>query len=106
MKNYNYDLISIQYTLIDIFLFKADRAILDISYSIDKNKIIIQIVILEGSTIQQKIIDNLKKELVGFEVIVKEIYLSKERFNDNKGEWQPKYYKWLDYLLFSKAETL
>jgi hypothetical protein len=61
---------------------------------------------LEGFTLSQKQIDNVKKNLESFDVSIAKLYLRKEQFNENKGEWQPQYYKWLDYLLFSKAEVL
>lgn len=77
-----------------------------IEYNVDENKIIIQVVLLEGFTLSQERTDNVKASLASFDVVITELYLTKEQFNESKGEWQPRYYKWLDYLLFSKAEVL
>ena len=106
MRNYNYEYINTRYALIEAFLFKADKAVLDISYSVNEKKMAIQVVLLEGYTLSLERIDFVKKNLVGFDVAITELYLTKERFNESKGEWQTQYYKWFDYLLFSKAEVL
>lgn len=103
---YNLDYINLKYTLINCFLFEADKNILDISYSINEKEIAIQVVLLEGFSLSQERADNVKEKLSGFDVVITELYLTKELFNDSKGEWQPKYYIWLDNLLFSKAELL
>lgn len=106
MRNYNYEFINVQYSLIEVFLIKADKNILDISYSVAEKHIAIQIVLIEGSVLPRERIDSLKKALGDFSIFITELYLTKEQFNESKGEWQPKYYTWLDYLLFSKAEIL
>ena len=106
MKNFNYEYINTHYALMEAFLFNADKSVLDISYSTDEKQISIQVVLLEGFPFPQERIDNVKKSTVGFDVVITELYLTKEQFNESKGEWQPRYYKWLDYLLFSKAEVL
>lgn len=90
----------------EAFLFKADKSVLDISYNIAEKQITIQVVLLEGFTLPQESIENVKKSLVSFEIVITELYLTKEQFNESKGEWLPQYYKWLDYLLFSKAEVI
>lgn len=90
----------------EAFLFKADKCILDISYSVAGKQITIQVVLLEGCVLSLERIENVIKRLVGFDVVITEIYLTKEQFNESKGEWQPQYYKWLEYLLFSKSEVL
>lgn len=103
---YNLDYINLKCTLINCFLFKADKNILDISYSINEKEITIQVVLLEGFSLSQERADNVKERLSIFDVVFTEQYITKEQFNENKGEWQSKYYKWLDNLLFSKAEVL
>jgi hypothetical protein len=103
---YDLDYINLKYTLINCLLFKVDRTVLDISYSVDEKKIAIQVVLLEGFTLSHEKIDKVKESLVGFDVTITELYLTKEQFNESRGKWQPQYYKWLDYLLFSKAEVL
>jgi hypothetical protein len=103
---YNVEYINIHYALISSFLIKADKNVLDISYSINEKKITIQVVLLEGFTLSQERTDNVKETLSNFDVVITELYLTKEQFNDSKGEWQPRYYKWIGYLLFSKAEVL
>ncbi|MCZ2101155.1 MAG: hypothetical protein LC107_06425 [Chitinophagales bacterium] len=103
---YNVEYINTHYALISSFLIKADKNVLDISYNVDEKKMTIQVVLLEGFTLSKERTDNVKERLSGFEVVITELYLTKDQFNENKGEWQPRYYKWLDYLLFSKAEVL
>ena len=103
---YNFDYINLKYILINCFLLKADKAVLDISYSVVEKQVAIQIVLLDGFVLPQERIDKVREILVGFDVVITELYLTREQFNENKGEWQPQYYKWLDYLLFSKVEVL
>lgn len=103
---YNIDYIDLKYTLINCFLINADKNVLDISYSINDNKIAIQVVLLDGFTLSQERVENINERLSSFDVAITELHLTKGQFNDSKGEWQPQYYKWLDYLLFSKAEVL
>ena len=105
MKNYNYKYIDIHYALIEELLFNADKNILDISYNVNMDKLIIQIVLLKGHTLSDEKKANIKRRLIDFDISIKEFYLNSEQFNKNKGEWKPIYYDWLDYLLFSKAET-
>lgn len=103
---YNFDYINLKYTLINCFLIKADKNVLDISYSINDSKIVIQVVLLDGFTLSQERVENIKERLSSFDIVITELHLTKKQFNENKGEWQPHNYKWLDYLLFSKAEVL
>lgn len=103
---YNIDYINLKYTLINYFLLKADKNVLDISYSLDGKKLFIQVVLLDGFTLSQERVENTKERLSSFDVAITELHLTKGQFNESKGEWQPQYYKWLDYLLFSKAEVL
>lgn len=103
---YNIDYINLKYNLINCFLLKADKNVLDISYSLDGKNISFQVVLLDGFTLSQERVENIKERLSSFEVAITELHLTKEQFNESKGEWQPQYYKWLDYLLFSKAEVL
>ena len=49
----------------EAFLFKADKNILDISYSIDEKKIIIQVVLLTGGSLSQERVENIKYVLDG-----------------------------------------
>lgn len=103
---YNFDYVNLKYNLINCFLLKADKTVLDISYSVNLNNLSIQVVLLEGFNLSHEIIDNIEARMVGFDVTISELFLTKEQFNESKNGWQPKYYKWLDYLLFSKAEVL
>lgn len=103
---YDIDYINLKYALINCFLFEASKNVLDISYCVDKRKVTIQVVLLVGFTLSQEIIHSIKNRLSNFDVVITGLYLTKEQFNESKGEWQPKHYKWLEYLLFSKAEVL
>jgi len=109
MKNkieYNVEYINTHYALISSFLTKADINILDISYSLNGNQMIIQVVLLEGFSLSHETIQVVKKNLEKFDITIKEIQITKEHFNENRGEWRPKYYQWMNHLLFSKAEAL
>ena len=106
MINYNYTYLNTHFALIEAFLFKANKNILDISYSTDEKKIAIQVVLLEGFTLSKERIEKIKESLSSFDIVITELHLTKEQFNESKGEWRPQYYNWLDYLLFSKAEVL
>lgn len=106
MRKYNLEYINTHFALIEVFLHKADKNILDISYCIAAKQITIQVVLLEGFTLSLERIENVKKKLIGFDVVVAELYITKEHFNESKDEWLPRYYRWLDYLLYSKAEIL
>lgn len=98
--------INIKYALIESFLIKAKKEILDISYNINEREITIQTVLLEGFNFPDRMIKDAKGKLSDFDIIVNELHLTKKQFNESRGEWRPKHYKWLDYLLFSKAEML
>jgi len=106
MKSYNIEYLNTHYAFVEAFLFKADKNVLDISYSVVEKVIAIQVVILEGFSLPIQLVENIKKSLPDFVVAITELHLTKEQFNENKGEWLPRYYKWMDYLLFSKAEIL
>lgn len=106
MINYNENYLNIHYLLITTFLIKVDKNILDISYSIDEDKITIQVVIIEKSNVSEGIKNKLKNQFSSFDINIIEFPLSKDKFNENKGDWSPKYYQWLDYVLFSKAEII
>lgn len=97
--------LDIKYALIKAFLFEAPSNILDISYSVENNKIIIKVILLEETYLKKKIINNIKSNLTDFEILIHQVHLSKEKFNENKGVWPPLNYEWLTYVLFSKAEV-
>jgi hypothetical protein len=106
MTDYNLEYINTHYALMEIFLTKTDKSILDISYSIEEKKLRIQIVLLKGSLLSKEIVGEIKNKFDRYELDIVEINLTKEEYNENRGEWQPKYYEWLEYLLLSKAEVL
>lgn len=102
---YNKEFLDIKCELIKCFLIEADKNILDISFNIQMDKIEIQVVLLVGNSISKDKRGCIEASLNSFEIIIREIYLSKEKFNENKGDWLPINYKWLDYLLFTKSEA-
>jgi predicted amino acid-binding ACT domain protein len=103
---YNSEYINIKYALISAFLFKADSNILDISYNVQSDTLTIQVVLLEGAILSETLKEKAKINLPELDIVINVIHLTKEEFNENKGEWLPKHYQWLNYLLFSKAEAL
>ena len=104
--DYNIQYIDVKYTLINTFLIGLSDNILDISYSLNGKKLIIQTVLLQGTDLPKKVKEQIKLKLIEFDIVLNEVFISKEEFNQNKGEWAPIHYQLLDYLLFSKAERL
>lgn len=103
---YNLDYINVHYALLKAFMHYASSKILDISYSIEGPKIIIQVVLLSSEGLPEAFNKRANEYLPDFEIIIKEVFLTKEKFNENRGEWEPKNYGWLENVLFSKAEVL
>ncbi len=103
---YNTLYINIKYALLEAFMHKASSDILDISYSNEGKTLTIQVVLLEETNLSDEVKKKVKNNLSEFDIKLNELHISKERFNENKGEWKPKYYNWLEHLLFSKAEAL
>lgn len=103
---YNIEYIDREYALMNIFLIDAQRNVLDVSYSITDTNLVIQIILLDGSRVPDAIMQKTKESFPSYNVTIKQQYISKEKYNENVGDWSPKYYEWLDNLLFSKAEVL
>jgi hypothetical protein len=103
---FNNEYISLRFSLIKAFLIDIGDEILDISYLKNGNKISVQVVLLEGQTIPSEVKERIRKDLFEYQFQVKEIYISKEQFNETKGGWIPSHYTWLENVLFSKAEVL
>lgn len=104
--NYNVEYINVKYSLIKCFLHSAESKVLDVSYDMNENKLTIQVVLLGKSKLSSETLSNIKQELPGFDVVISELNFTKEQFNESIGEWRPKNYSWLKYLLYSKAEVL
>jgi len=105
MENFR-EFIDIKCALIDVFLLQMTENILDISYSLSGNGILLQIVLLEGTSLDENIIDKMHIYLSDYTISIKTIFLSKKQFNENPGDFLPTYYTWLTHNLYSKAETL
>lgn len=105
MEKYNLKYLQTHYSLIKCFLFDADRNIVDISYSVDGKRLCIQTVLLTGSQLSKERIENVKSVFFDFEVVFIELFVTETQFNNYESGWQPQSYTWLDYLLFSKAQT-
>ena len=106
MRNYNIEYLEIEYSLMQVFLINIPDNILDISYYSLLKNIEIQVVILEDTTIKSTYKKDIEHILEGYTIDVNILFISKEKFNENKGEWLPIYYTWLPNLLFSKAAIL
>lgn len=104
--SYDKKYIDIKVSLINTFLLEASEEVLDVSYSVANNQITIQIVLIQGENLSQLIKEKTLKYLREFEVIFVLLSISKEKFNANKGSWNPSEYTWLDNLLFAKAESI
>jgi hypothetical protein len=99
---YNKEYLDLQYLLTKNFLIDIDKNILDISCSILKDEIIVQVVILKGT--DPKI--NKTDKIHTFKITVQVVEMDKNGFNNNKGNWTIKGYNWLDQVLFSKDEVI
>jgi hypothetical protein len=97
--------IEIKYALIEIFMINAQKYILDISYEMEDNNLIIQAVLLEESIFPEIIRQKLSCAFPKYHIDIKLLFISEQKFNSNPGEWNPRYYNWLSYLLFVKAST-
>jgi|SRR6218665_568089 len=103
---YNVDYLSTHYALAKAFMFNASEDILDISYCRTGAKIEIQVVLLEGRFLSAQMKERVKENLPESDLSIAELHITKEQFNENIGDWAPKYYNWLENVLFSKAEAL
>ncbi|MDJ1466896.1 MULTISPECIES: hypothetical protein [Xanthocytophaga] len=103
---YNTEYIRIHYALMQAFMINAGSNILDVSYVVEKKNLTIQIVLLAETELGEHNKGKIYKDLPDYTIIFEEIYLTREKFNETKGEWMPKYYTWLHYLLFSKSEVI
>lgn len=89
--------------LINLFLSQMVREILDISYEYDKKHLKLQIVLLKGYELHN-IARDIENSFQNFTVDIEFVYLTKDEFNSNKGNWLPAKYEWLLHVLYSKAE--
>ena len=99
-------LIDLRCSLTQVFLIQAQKEIVDVSFSLSNNKITIQIVLLEGAELAQFIMDKINKNLKNYEVEINKVSISREKFNQNLGDWLPTFYNWLPHLVLSKAEVI
>ena len=104
--NYNKEYITIEVALINALMIDPQPEMLDVSFSFCNKVISIQIVYLEGTQIDPSTNWRVSENLSGFEIEFSTLFVSKEAFNANKGNWAPVDYEWIGYLLFSKAEQL
>ncbi len=102
-KNINF--VEKKYQLIKCILSEVNKNILDVSCSFKDNHIDVQIISLKKD-VSTTILNNLEKEFCNFDISIIEHIISKDQYNENAGEWLPKHYKWLDFVILSKAEIL
>jgi hypothetical protein len=100
---HNNDYINITYALMQVFLIDAERNLVDVSYSFEGNYLTLQIVLTENTTLSKNTSDKINSILNSHIVIMNVLHISKNKFNESLGEWLPKEYSWLKYLLFSKS---
>ncbi len=105
--SYDFKYINTEAAIIESLLINADSNLLDVSFTINGNKIIIQVIHLSNHILPIEKRNNLICALNFYdEILINEFQISRENFNENKGDWLPKYYNWLDFVIFSKAEVL
>lgn len=101
--SYNQNYLDIKSAMMEIFLSDVPKHVADISYSVNNgNQIDVQVVLLDGGTMSDTVlqkVNSIKKYMIKINVVS----LSKEKYNETKGIWIPKYYNWKENLLFSKA---
>lgn len=102
--DYNETSLDIKYALINVFLTQNDRNVLDISYSVNRKVINIQLILLEHSLLKSLYIDRLNNELAGYIINLTKIYISRDEYNSNRDNWNPVAYNWLEDVLLSKLE--
>ncbi len=105
MREIKEEHIDIYYGFIPAVLSEFERNILDISFSFKSDRLIIQFVLINGTSLSQLVIDKLESYFKSYKVEIHYIYSSSMDFNSAKGMWLPKGYKWLDYLVFSKRSN-
>ncbi|WP_163215066.1 hypothetical protein [Bacteroides sp. 519] len=98
--------VSIKRKLINIFLLEMPRNIVDISYEYNDVSLNIQIVLLDKTDLDKTYENILREEFDHFVVNVTILYIAKDAFNKNIGEWLPSEYNWLSNVLYSKAEII
>lgn len=103
---YNFEYINVHYSLLRAFLQNANSRVLDISYNRNGIVIDLQVVLLGDESLAEELKSRANEYLDNFQIAINEIHLTKEQYNESRGEWQPKYYTWLENVLFSKAEVL
>lgn len=104
--NYNKEYLNIKKALIDSILVDISIEILDISYSVFENEILIQFILLSDAQLSDVLQSNIKAILKQYEIMIIVSHVSKEDFNQNKGNWKPIEYQWLDNILYSKSQVL
>ncbi|MCB0482667.1 MAG: hypothetical protein KDC83_14660 [Flavobacteriales bacterium] len=104
--NYDKQHIDVQIGLINCFMRNLPEELLDISYETKGRDLLIQIVLIEGKNLDEKVENRLLEMLPDYRTkfIIKKI--RKDQFNDNNGNWNPMEYKWLENVLFSKAQVI
>jgi hypothetical protein len=98
--------LNVQYALQHAFMVDGDNNVLDVSYSLAGKEMTIQVVMLEGNQLLVEIANRVTSALPDFTIAFNYIQTSAQQFNERKGEWELAYYKWLPFLVFSKAEVL
>lgn len=98
--------LEIKLNLIDLVLLDMPVDVIDISYDFDRDNINIQIVLLKGSILEKSRYEKLNYFFKDYTVKIKTIFISRDFFNERRGEWLPHGYTWLSNILFSKAEIL
>ncbi len=102
---YDVNYLDLKFALVQAFLIDASKDILDISYNQRGKKIDIQVVSLTESASFDQCMIRLKEHFPSFDFNIRKITLTRHQFNESTGEWAPRYYDWLDNVLFSKANV-
>lgn len=101
---YNHEYINIKNGLVEAVLIFMPENILDVSYSVQRKLIKLQIVMLKNTELPEGIKQNLASGLKDYDFKYELVFVTKEEYNETTSSWMPKHFSWMDNLLFSKAE--
>jgi hypothetical protein len=106
MMPYNKVYIDVNVALITAIMSSVPRELLDVSYEVKGSYLDVQFVLLEGHTLPSKLRERVIDCLRNYDFRIHTVYISQKDFNENEGSFNPKQYKWLNFLLLSKLRSI
>lgn len=103
---YDLEYLNLHYELLRVFLIDTEKSILDISYCKEESILNVQVIMLEGHELDNNYFQKLEIAFPKLVCKIHIVYLTKDEFNEDKGNWRPTKYNWLKHVLFAKAEII